>query len=625
MISVKELFRDKQFSEETLQYLEVFINEFEELFGKYVPREELIEMIKRNVNKIEFKEELDCKSQDAMGCYNLKEKKIQISSRLKGERIEATLFHEMLHAIAYDRKGTGFLRIYMVDKMPNINPAIIGMGWNEGFVELLTKERNRRFIKNYNEKPGTLEQLVKLFGDLFGQEELRDIYFNRPNELIEYLGKRGADYSTFLTDFDEIYDERNSIDRARFSMTVGGGKDTSMSKNLYSEELLEALERVIQVYLNAVLKERIENPEQLNIIFKNIIQLHDALALPVDMTTIQKALQTINPEIIKNLDGLDPEVRGTIKIGLLYDEFKKLKLNDKIAMLANGKSIYSELEEYELNTSLSDELLSKLVSELYQGDEMIDTSELTEEWIKDFSYVAQYVIDNDLSFENLRIEYNVYCTVDEYEEVRVLDIYNLQADGKYKKITTLAIYDEESIRDEDDVCVEFKPVSEEERTSIRFEMETDFSDAAKDDRGNFLIYDSEGQSLLTDSREVINEPTFTTNFGSINESKLRQLDQTIEELWHKLELALSNDPEKAKQIEAQIYDAKQKKEALRRNISQVSTNMKRNTGSESKDVVGDETAQSLGSVARRFNGFKQNETDHSLEDDIGPDTNDDSE
>ena len=46
MEEIREVFKDKNFNEETLNLIDNFIEEFDSLFGKYVPREELIKRIK---------------------------------------------------------------------------------------------------------------------------------------------------------------------------------------------------------------------------------------------------------------------------------------------------------------------------------------------------------------------------------------------------------------------------------------------------------------------------------------------------------------------------------------------------------------------------------------------------
>ena len=58
MNEIKEVFKDKKFNEQTLYYIENFIEEFDSLFGKYISREELIKRIHDNLNKNSLFKEL---------------------------------------------------------------------------------------------------------------------------------------------------------------------------------------------------------------------------------------------------------------------------------------------------------------------------------------------------------------------------------------------------------------------------------------------------------------------------------------------------------------------------------------------------------------------------------------
>ena len=72
MENIAEVFKDKNFDEITLKYINNFIEEFDDLFGKYVNREEVIKRIKENLNQsFVFKE-----IKGAKGLYYNKEKKI---------------------------------------------------------------------------------------------------------------------------------------------------------------------------------------------------------------------------------------------------------------------------------------------------------------------------------------------------------------------------------------------------------------------------------------------------------------------------------------------------------------------------------------------------------------------
>ena len=51
MNKIKELFEKKNFNEQTLYYIENFVNEFDSIFGKYLTRQELINKIYENLNE----------------------------------------------------------------------------------------------------------------------------------------------------------------------------------------------------------------------------------------------------------------------------------------------------------------------------------------------------------------------------------------------------------------------------------------------------------------------------------------------------------------------------------------------------------------------------------------------
>ena len=58
---LKQEFKDKNFDEYSLNLLCNAIFEFDSLFGKYMSRERVVELVKNNINSILFTEELSKK------------------------------------------------------------------------------------------------------------------------------------------------------------------------------------------------------------------------------------------------------------------------------------------------------------------------------------------------------------------------------------------------------------------------------------------------------------------------------------------------------------------------------------------------------------------------------------
>ena len=97
MENIEEIFKDKNFDSKTLYYINNFIEEFDEFFGKYVSRDEVIRRIKENLKEnIEF---VDFERNGLLGRYIPREKKILIRSGLPEEKLKSTFFHEMIHCI----------------------------------------------------------------------------------------------------------------------------------------------------------------------------------------------------------------------------------------------------------------------------------------------------------------------------------------------------------------------------------------------------------------------------------------------------------------------------------------------------------------------------------------------
>ena len=94
MEDLKEIFKDKNFDEKTLELIDNFLNEFEEVFGKYLSREKVIDRIKNNLNhSVVFTNEL---RKNVSGVYNSEEKIIRMLPDLGEEQLKSVFFHEMI-------------------------------------------------------------------------------------------------------------------------------------------------------------------------------------------------------------------------------------------------------------------------------------------------------------------------------------------------------------------------------------------------------------------------------------------------------------------------------------------------------------------------------------------------
>lgn len=516
MESIREIFKDKGFSEEEFSYLDNAINEFGEVFGEFVSREDLIERAKTTIDKIEFTEKLDSRSDCAIGCYDLKDKKIQVMNNLKDEELKSVFFHEFLHAIVSDGKNSGFMREYEIfDFYEGDYFVNLGRGWNEGFVQMMTQERDKK-VTNKAISTGypVLTETVNKFTNLMGRKELIDLYLNHSDRFVEFMEEFDCYGQGFLDNFDTIHNYEREIllkKSKRLLYNMFGG-------NINNKELEIAQEKIIQVYINALVKDRIESHTQLQDILNNISEMYNIVSKTISVQTIQRIIEQSNPEILSNLEGLDLETQVLVDSGIKFENYKKLDVSEKIKMLMEDEFVNSYLELESWYDSLTCEYRSSIIKELYHGRDF-QNEDLSGYFWSFSAGIAPYIYENNLAFENLKIKYNDYIS-----SGTIFELYNLQENGKYEKISTLFFDDDLDTKE----CteVENKRLAEL-RDLISKEYSVEIAEAFEDKNGNYIVYDENGQAFVSTEFNEIERPSETISFESVNEIKLKNDEQII--------------------------------------------------------------------------------------------------
>ncbi len=204
MEEIKEIFKNKNFNEETLNLIDNFIKEFDELFGKYVPKDELIKRIKENLNEnISFTKFEEGK---VLGTYNSQDKKISLKENLSDERLKAVFFHEMIHCITNHGDYVGFTGEL---------EERTAVGITEGFTQYVSKIRNQKYGVTLNSYPILTEQTENLV-ELLGEEKFLNAAFNNPEGLFVLMEKEGLiedylDAEDFCDHFDVIWQHEDEI------------------------------------------------------------------------------------------------------------------------------------------------------------------------------------------------------------------------------------------------------------------------------------------------------------------------------------------------------------------------------------------------------------------------------
>ena len=184
MEDIKEIFKEKQFDAKTLQCLENAINEFDELFGKYFSRQEVINRIKDRIHRVIWKEGL-AKKEKCFGEWTPSSGTIRIDSNLSRQRLGDVFFHELIHAIRTDDHGNiGFTRTYEIDGFDyklNVGNAI-----EEGFTQYVTNIRNKKFR---NIITGNGYKIEEDFLSIFeiDRDRLLEIGFTAPHTIREEI------------------------------------------------------------------------------------------------------------------------------------------------------------------------------------------------------------------------------------------------------------------------------------------------------------------------------------------------------------------------------------------------------------------------------------------------------
>lgn len=153
-MDTKEMFERKGFDPKAIEFLNNFLYEFNDLYGKYLPQEEVIQRINDYLDEIEFVDEMPEELIDsAVGCYYSKEKKVLIKNRELEDKEKSTFFHEMVHVLRQKIKDDASNAVedsyYNLDEDDNDNlfaaKELNVQGIDEGFTQYLTIVRNEKY------------------------------------------------------------------------------------------------------------------------------------------------------------------------------------------------------------------------------------------------------------------------------------------------------------------------------------------------------------------------------------------------------------------------------------------------------------------------------------------------
>lgn len=504
MENIKEVFKEKNFDDLTLHYINIFIEEFSELFGKYVSKEELVKRIKENLNySFEFAD-----LTDERGIHNGREKKITLANSIKGneEEIKEVIFHEMIHCITARKGYTCFSKSYTVYGEDELK-IMTAHGLTEGFTQYLTQLRNERFNhKVVTSYPILAEQTINL-AELLGEEVLIDLGLNNPEGLYDTMEEHHLiediiDYNAFLDSFDAIWQNEKIIFRNR---KLNKSPMSALMRSIFGKPkevsgLDVAKKNLIEVFLNQLQYVEVETVKDLEDIYNKIYKYSIQIDADDNSITFNLFWEKLEEYLREGhtreevLEGISEELELIVSERFYMQDFLNLSIKEQLKALAEDKKV----TEMILGSRFESDYISDLICGLF-GPEIKNKKEFYFVLISGF---AEEIINKGYDISKLSIE--------------IIDIafasgvtFNLY-ENNGEEIKYLTTYSRDNV---EDWVSEFSVVTSQEEIDNILRQYPDIPENSvimKDKYGCIIAYSGDNEYLLINDMEEEKE-----NFGRV--------------------------------------------------------------------------------------------------------------
>lgn len=402
MEEIREIFKDKNFNEETLALIENFINEFDGLFSKYVSKEELIKRIKENLNEnIIF---TTFEKGQVLGRFYSDEKKIAIAENISGEKLKSVFFHEMIHCITNHEEYVGFTGELDLESRTAI-------GITEGFTQLVSRIRDRKYGFRSNAYPILTEQTENL-AELLGVEKFLEVAFNNPEKLFDLMEKEGfvdsyIDAEEFLEHFDVIWEHEDEIYKGKKGANTAEGKLMAaiFGRRSQGSEVDNSKAQIINIFLGKLRAKRIVTKED----FREIYEKSQKYAKQLDLDGDYKSLEVF----FEKVNELEEEGKSREEIlGLVPEETREMvELDFKIKDLLSLEpvEILKKLEDQDCNiyeqitdSNFGEYYNARIAQSIFRG---LKDDEFSAKLIRELRYgLGTYILENGINLDTLGLE-----------------------------------------------------------------------------------------------------------------------------------------------------------------------------------------------------------------------------
>lgn len=343
-MDTKEMFERKGFDPKAIEFLNNFLYEFNDLYGKYLPQEEVIQRINDYLDEIEFVDEMPEELIDsAVGCYYSKEKKVLIKNRELEDKEKSTFFHEMVHVLRKKIKDDASNAVedsfYNLDEEDNDNlfaaKELNVQGIDEGFTQYLTIVRNEkyntsRFAVGY---PILTEQAGFLM-DLIGKDNMIQGMFSDLENVVDCMKEKmdceDKDITHFAQDMNVIWKYEHELELKKGHKT----REENLLSLIFGDAIKASIPSYVKDAQNNIVKlylqQKVNNIEEFQLLLENAKKYAKSLGTdfgPEMFEAIYKQYRK-HPEF--NLEESNPELCESFKIYDKLQEFYDLDFEEKL-------------------------------------------------------------------------------------------------------------------------------------------------------------------------------------------------------------------------------------------------------------------------------------------------------
>lgn len=503
MEEIKEIFKDKNFNEETLALIENFINEFDGLFGKYVSREELIKRIKENLNEnIIF---TTFEKGQVLGRYNSQEKKISIAQNISGEKLKSVFFHEMIHCITNHEDYIGFTGELDLG-------ARTAVGITEGFTQFVSRIRDRKYGMHSNSYPILTEQTENL-AELLGVDKFLDVAFNNPERLFTLMEDEGLvdsyiDAEEFCDHFDVIWKHEDEIYQGKEGANTAEGKLMAaiFGRRSQGEEVDNSKAQIINTFLGKLRAKPITTKEGFEELYEKSQKYAKQLDLEGDYKSLEVFFEKVNEledegksrEEILSL--VPEETKEMVELEFKIKDLLRLEPIEVLKKLEDPEcKIYEEITD----SNFGEYYNARIAQSIFRG---VKDDEFSAKLIRELRYgLGTYILENGINLDTLGLE--------EVELIGnsglTLNLFETTGDN-IRYIATLS-----SASEQGDFEV-FRVCTEEEREKLLEENAELMPDGVimVAESGSILQYNGESEYTFIDEYKNTYE-----NYGEVNYHK----------------------------------------------------------------------------------------------------------